>query len=108
MRTKLIAFTLGLISGGLVVFVILTSFVDNGSLNSPTGRALSDRLETIPIESICSSISSGKQIMGEDHVIVWSDHKRYLVTGWRVDKSGIPVFYWTGAGLPTDVPGCKG
>jgi hypothetical protein len=68
---------------------------------------LASRIESIPIETICGVIGSGKQILGDDHVMVWSDSKYYRVVGWQVAKSGIPIFYWTGADLPVDVAGCK-
>ena len=106
MRTKLIFFTLGLVCGALAVFLFFSYQSGKSLLHSPEERGLSDRIEAIPIESICNSISSGKPILGDDHVTVWSDQKRYVVAGWRVGKAGIPVFYWTGADLPADVPGC--
>jgi hypothetical protein len=34
---------------------------------------LSDRMESIPIESIYNSTSSGMPILDDDHVTVWSN-----------------------------------
>lgn len=107
MKTKLIFFALGLVCGGIIVFLVFSYQSGKSLLHSPEERELSARIEAIPIENICGSISSGKQILGDDHVTVWTDQKRYVVGGWRVGKAGTPVFYWTGADLPTDVPGCK-
>jgi len=104
--SKTLVLLLGLVVGGALVF--LGNCL--GLIPSPqsaTERALAARIESIPIESICSAIGSGKQILGDDHVTVSSDGKRYRVVGWQIEKSGIPVVYWTGADLPADVPGCK-
>ncbi len=57
---------------------------------SPAQLALGTRLESISIETICSSIASGRQILGDDQVIVWTDRKRYIVGGWKVTESGFP------------------
>ena len=107
MRTKVISFVLGLLCGGVVVFFIFNHLSGDKLLPSRTGRELSARIEAIPIEKICDSISTGKQILGDDHITVVSDKKRYTVVGWRVEGSGIPIFYWTGADLPSDIPGCR-
>jgi hypothetical protein len=106
MLKSLIAFGVGCLCGALLMYLAV-GYLGVNADRSPVGRELSTRIESIPIESICNSISSGKQMLGDDHVTVWSDRKRYLVAGWRVKQSGIPVFYWTGADLPDDVPGCK-
>jgi hypothetical protein len=53
-------------------------------------RGLAARIESIPIESICSSMSSGKQMLGDDHLTIRSDQKRHVVGGWRVQRSGTP------------------
>jgi hypothetical protein len=106
MRTKLMFFALGLVCGGLAVFLVFGYQTGIIQLHTSEERELADQIEAIPIESVCNSISSGKQILGDDHVTVWSDQKRYVVAGWRVGKS-VPIFYWTGADLPTDIPGCK-
>ena len=45
--------------------------------------------------------------MGDDQVIVWTDRKSHIVGGWKVTESGIPVFSWTGADLPKDIPECE-
>jgi len=71
-------------------------------------KELSERIESIPIEDICRSIFTDRQIIGEDHVTTWSDGHRYVVVGWQVGKSGIPLFYWTGADVPEDVAECRG
>lgn len=106
--SKALMFFLGLVVG-IGMTVLLGNYL--GLINptrSATEQALAARIESIPIENICAEIGSGKLIAGDDHVSVWSDHKRYIVVGWQVGKSGMPVFYWTGADLPNDIPGCKG
>jgi hypothetical protein len=111
LRAKLIFFVIGLVCGlvcgALVVLLFINSTSEKGLLSSAEGRALSLRIESIPMERICESISSGKQILGDDHVTVWSDQKRYVVEGWRVGKVGVPIVFWIGADLPADVPSCK-
>ena len=106
--SKVIAFIAGLLSGMVLLFILYIVLGFSESVTSPTGRALSARLESIPIESICGSIASGKEILGADHVTIWTDKKSYIVGGWTVQETGIPVFYWTGAGLPLDLAECKG
>lgn len=104
--SKVIVFVLGIVVGG-GLFFLGNFFGVTPSVQSETERLLATRIESIPIETICGAIGSGKQILGDDHVTVWSDSKRYRVVGWQVANSGIPVFYWTGADLPADVSGCK-
>jgi hypothetical protein len=71
----------------------------NKSAHTSEERELAARIEAIPIERVCNSISSGKQILGDDHVTVWSDHKRYYVAGWHVENS-VPISYWTSVASP--------
>jgi hypothetical protein len=106
MKTKVIFFALGLVSGGLAVFLFFGYATGISLLRTSEERELAARIEAIPIESVCNSISSGKQILGDDHVTAWRDQERYYVAGWRVHNS-VPIFYWTSAGLPTDMPACK-
>jgi len=104
---KVLVFIFGLIMGFLGAIAIGERLGLLGIVESDTQRALAARLELIPTEKICTSIASGEQILGNDHVTVWADSKRYLLVGWQVERSGIPIFYWTGADLPVDVAGCK-
>jgi len=50
---------------------------------------------------------SGGPLSADDHVTAWTDGTRYFVGGWILEDSGIPCFYWTGAGQPADEPGCR-
>ena len=105
---KVIAFVAGLLSGVTIMALLISYYLDHADpTGSPAQLALGTRLESIPIETICSSIASGRQILGDDQVIVWTDRKRYIVGGWTVTESGIPVFLWTGADLPKDIPECE-
>jgi hypothetical protein len=94
----------------IVIVGLAAAFVyveNKEQLTSPLQKSLAFRIESIPIERICEAITTGRQILGDDHVTVWSDEKRYLVVGWQADH-GQAVVYWTGADLPIDQPGCKG
>ena len=93
--------------GGVTFSILFLSGVCDFSGDASVTKELTKRMESIPVESICSSIVSGHQIAGDDHIAVWNNGKRYIVGGWRVAKNGVPVFYWTGADLPTDEPACK-
>ena len=109
MVSKVIAFVAGVCAAIFVMFLAIGYYLDHTDpKGSPEERALATRLETTPIQSICNSIVSGKQILGDDQVIVWIDTKCYIVGGWNVTESGIPVFWWTGADVPKDIPECKG
>jgi hypothetical protein len=103
---QLISFVLGALTGGLSVFAGALWFFTRTSPEFSEAEELSIRLESIPIEEICKSVTSGVEIQGEDHVTVWNDGIRYIVAGWRVGKNGIPYWSWTGADLPRDVPEC--
>ena len=107
--SKLFVFLLGLSLGFVVLLVagICLNLDFSFSMKTALGRKLSERIESIPVEDICRSIASDKQILGEDHVTACSDGHRYLVVGWQVQKPGTPIFYWTGAGLPDDIAECK-
>ena len=93
MRTKLLFFALGLVCRSLPAFLVLSYYSDKSFLCSPEEQGLGARIESIPIESICSSMSSGKQMLGDDHLTIWSDQKRYVVGGWRVQRSGSHGFH---------------
>ena len=93
MRTKLLFFALGLVCRGLPAFLVLSYYSDESVLRSPEEQGLGARIESIPIGSICSSMSPGKQMLGDDHLTIWSDQKRYVVGGWRVQRSGSHDFH---------------
>jgi hypothetical protein len=83
--TKVLFFFTGFLCGALVASFVFSRYVGvDNSLQSPAGRELSAKIESVSIERICDSISSGKQILGDDHVTVWNDQKRYIVGGWQV------------------------
>lgn len=105
--SRLVFLICGILVGAIAAIVIFTYLGAIQLGKSQTEQSLEAQIESIPIETICESIASGNQILGEDRVTVWSDGKRYRVVGWRVEQSGVPVFYWTGADLPADVAGCK-
>ncbi len=105
---KVISFIAGLLSGVILMFALYVYLGMSDLIQSPAQRALSDRMESIPIETICNSIVSHKEILGDDHVTVWTDKRRYIIAGWTMEKSSVPVFYWTGADIPKDVAECKG
>jgi len=73
--------------------VVPSYYRDKSLLRSPKNGTSQPRIESIPIESICSSMSSGEQMLGDDHLTIWSNQKRYVVGGWRVQRSGTPVFH---------------
>ena len=98
---KVIIFTLGVLVGGAGL-VLAQVFGAARLPKSDVEQALENRLESIPVESICEAIVSGKQILGEDRVTVWSDGQKYRVVGWQVAESGAPVTSWTGADVPDD------
>ena len=80
--SKVIAFVAGLFSGVIIMTLLITYYLDHADpTGSPEQLALSARLQSIPIETICNSIVSGKQILGDDQVIVWTDRKHYIVGG---------------------------
>jgi hypothetical protein len=78
----------GIVAGASLMFISLNVFEID--IKTATDKELSNRLESIPVEEICKAISSGNQILGEDHVVVWNDEKRYIVGGWTIQKSGVP------------------
>jgi hypothetical protein len=106
MRAKVLSFFLGSLCGGLMVFFVFNPLSGDKLLPSRAGRELSARIESIPIDKICESISTGKQILGDDHITIGSDQKRYTVVGWRVEGSAIPTFYWASGDMPSEIPGC--
>ena len=107
--SKVIVFIASLLSGVIITALLIALYLDRADpAGSPAQLALGDRLESIPIETICGSLVSGKQILGEDQVVVWTDRARYIVGGWIVTEAGIPVFSWTGADLPKGIPECAG
>jgi hypothetical protein len=71
-------------------------------IKSDAERALADRIEAIDQVAICAAVKTGAPIAREDHASLWHDDKSYLIGGWTVPPSGIPIFYWRGAGLPED------
>jgi|HubBroStandDraft_1064217.scaffolds.fasta_scaffold835755_1 hypothetical protein len=104
----------GGVLSGLVVAMVAVGIVflvyedrSEGWQQSHIKRELSIRIESIPINDICNALFLGKPIIGEDHVTVWNNKKRYLAVAWKANKEGVPVFYWTSADLPTDVPECN-
>ncbi|MBI1212270.1 MAG: hypothetical protein GC190_12460 [Alphaproteobacteria bacterium] len=99
----LIAAAAALAAAGTVAFIRLQNVE---LLGSPVEKALAYRIESIPIERICEAIASGRQILGDDHVVVWSDEKRYVVVGWRMEGDR-PAFYWTGVDLPQEDIVCR-
>ena len=101
-------FALGLVVGVVAGFATCSALAQRlfDATKSPVETALSYRIETIPIEAICASIASGRQILGDDRVTAWSDGNSYLVLGWQVENLK-PVVYWTGAGVQPDQPECK-
>lgn len=98
---KAIIFTLGVLVGGAGL-ALAQVFGLAQPPKSDAEQALENRLESLPVESICEAIVSGKQILGEDRVTVWSDGQKYRVVGWQVTESGRPFTSWTGADLPED------
>ncbi len=103
------SFAVGLAIGAAASFTYVVGEFEGNS--SATRRSLADRMETFAtghVEEICRSIDSGQQIAGPDHLQALSDGIDYRLVGWTVDQSSkIPVFYWTGANLPKDVPACQ-
>ena len=107
MISKIFIFVFGFLLGGLAIYSLGEYLGVTDSIKSSEERDFAIRIESIPIEKICEAIGSGKQILGDDLVTVWTDGKRYLVMGWHVNKSGLPLFHWAGADLPTDIAGCN-
>jgi len=73
MRTKLLFFALGLVCRVLPAFLVPSYYRDKSLLRSPKNGTSQPRIESIPIESICSSMSSGTQMLGDDHLTIWGD-----------------------------------
>jgi hypothetical protein len=71
-------------------------------IKSDTERALADRIEAIDNAEICAAVKTDAPLPGEDHASLWHDNRRYLIGGWTVPPSEIPIFYWRGADIPDD------
>lgn len=109
MASRFWTFTIGVLCGLAFAIAIAAGYIKQEYNENSARHSLGDRMEALAghVEEICSSIATGKQLSGPDHLQSWTDGRRYLLIGWTLDQDDIPVFYWTGAGLPEDISACQ-
>jgi hypothetical protein len=103
---KAIAYLFGVICGVAVTIFIGDRLHIIDPIRSAEANGLAVRIESIETADICAALFADAPLPAQDHVTAWTDGTRYLIGGWIVED-GMPHFYWRGADLPADEPGCR-